>query len=235
MKMKDLPITFRDFVIYFVPGILFISYSVIICISFGILKYADIDFIKNQTLHVLLIVIVSYIMGMIINVNIFKLILKKSTIVRNNSNVLERGFNKIILNVESNRYKTLKSFMKDINYSQKMITTNLLWLMVRGIEIRGTHFQIERVNSLRNFSKQLIFVFLYSYFIIFFSFVYFLIVKGLSLHSVKLFLLFITVSTVCTYLSYQKYKLNTTWFINLVLDSYYMNFYYKNHHEEIIS
>ena len=228
--MKDLPITFRDFIIYFVPGILFISYSVIIFIMFDILKYSDMDFTKNQTLHVLLIIIYSYILGVIINVNILKKIFKKFEFMKENSNLLEKNFYKYFLDTESSRGKTLNLFLRDIEYSNKEITS-ILWLMVRGIEIRGTHFQIERVNSLRNFSKQLLFVFLYSYFIIFFSLIYFLFVKGLSFYSIQVFLLFFLISTICTYLSYQKYKLYSIWFVNLVLDSYYMNFYYKNCHK----
>lgn len=228
--MKDLPITFRDFIIYFVPGILFISYSVIIFIMFDILKYSDMDFTKNQTLHVLLIIIYSYILGVIINVNILKKIFKKFEFMKENSDLLEKNFYKYFLDTESSRGKTLNLFLRDIEYSNKEITS-ILWLMVRGIEIRGTHFQIERVNSLRNFSKQLLFVFLYSYFIIFFSLIYFLFVKGLSFYSIQVFLLFFLISTICTYLSYQKYKLYSIWFVNLVLDSYYMNFYYKNCHK----
>ena len=168
--MKDLPITFRDFIIYFVPGILFISYSVIIFIMFDILKYSDIDFAKNQTLYVLLMMIFSYIIGVIINVNILKKIFKKFEFMKENSNLLEKNFYKYFLDTESSRGKTLNLFLQDIEYSNKEITLSILWLMVRGIEIRGTHFQIERVNSLRNFSKQLLFVFLYSYFIIIFWF-----------------------------------------------------------------
>lgn len=228
--MKDLPITFRDFIIYFVPGILFISYSVIIFIMFDILKYSDMDFTKNQTLHVLLIIIYSYILGVIINVNILKKIFKKFEFMKENSDLLEKNFYKYFLDTESSRGKTLNLFLRDIEYSNKEITS-ILWLMVRGIEIRGTHFQIERVNGLRNFSKQLLFVFLYSYFIIFFSLIYFLFVKGLSFYSIQVFLLFFLISTICTYLSYQKYKLYSIWFVNLVLDSYYMNFYYKNCHK----
>lgn len=229
--MKDLPITFRDFIIYFVPGILFISYSVIIFIMFDILKYSDMDFTKNQTLHVLLIIIYSYILGVIINVNILKKIFKKFEFMKENSDLLEKNFYKYFLDTESSRGKTLNLFLRDIEYSNKEITLSILWLMVRGIEIRGTHFQIERVNSLRNFSKQLLFVFLYSYFIIFFGLIYFLFVKGLSFYSIQVFLLFFFISTICTYLSYQKYKLYSIWFVNLVLDSYYMNFYYKNCHK----
>lgn len=228
--MKDLPITFRDFIIYFVPGILFISYSVIIFIMFDILKYSDMDFTKNQALHVLLIIIYSYILGVIISVNILKKIFKKFEFMKENSDLLEKNFYKYFLDTESSRGKTLNLFLRDIEYSNKEITS-ILWLMVRGIEIRGTHFQIERVNSLRNFSKQLLFVFLYSYFIIFFSLIYFLFVKGLSFYSIQVFLLFFLISTICTYLSYQKYKLYSIWFVNLVLDSYYMNFYYKNCHK----
>lgn len=230
--MKDLPITFRDFVIYFVPGILFISYSVIIFIMFDILKYSDMDFTKNQTLHVLLIIIFSYVFGVMLNVNILKKIFKKFKFMKENSDLLEKNFYKYFLDTESNRGKTLNLFLQDIECSKNEITLNILWLMVRGIEIRGTHFQIERVNSLRNFSKQLLFVFLYSYFIIFFSLIYFLFVKGLSFYSIQVFLLFVVISTICTYLSYQKYKLNSIWFVSLVLDSYYMNFYYKNCHKE---
>ena len=229
--MKDLPITFRDFIIYFVPGILFISYSVIIFIMFDILKYSDMDFTKNQTLYVLLIIIYSYILGMIINVNILKKIFKKFEFMKENSDLLEKNFYKYFLDNESSRCKTLNLFLRDIEYSNKEITLSILWLMVRGIEIRGTHFQIERVNSLRNFSKQLLFVFLYSYFIIFSGLIYFLFVKGLSFYSIQVFLLFFLISTICTYLSYQKYKLYSIWFVNLVLDSYYMNFYYKNCHK----
>lgn len=188
--MKDLPITFRDFIIYFVPGILFISYSVIIFIMFDILKYSDIDFAKNQTLYVLLMMIFSYIIGVIINVNILKKIFKKFEFMKENSNLLEKNFYKYFLDTESSRGKTLNLFLQDIEYSNKEITLSILWLMVRGIEIRGTHFQIERVNSLRNFSKQLLFVFLYSYFIIFFGLMCFLFVKGLSFYSIKVFLLF---------------------------------------------
>lgn len=229
--MKDLPITFRDFIIYFVPGILFISYSVIIFIMFDILKYSDMDFTKNQTLYVLLIIIYSYILGVIINVNILKKIFKKFEFMKENSDLLEKNFYKYFLDTESSRGKTLNLFLRDIEYSNKEITLSILWLMVRGIEIRGTHFQIERVNSLRNFSKQLLFVFLYSYFIIFSGLIYFLFVKGLSFYSIQVFLLFFLISTICTYLSYQKYKLYSIWFVNLVLDSYYMNFYYKNCHK----
>lgn len=229
--MKDLPITFRDFIIYFVPGILFISYSVIIFIMFDILKYSDMDFTKNQTLYVLLIIIYSYILGVIINANILKKIFKKFEFMKENSDLLEKNFYKYFLDTESSRGKTLNLFLRDIEYSNKEITLSILWLMVRGIEIRGTHFQIERVNSLRNFSKQLLFVFLYSYFIIFSGLIYFLFVKGLSFYSIQVFLLFFLISTICTYLSYQKYKLYSIWFVNLVLDSYYMNFYYKNCHK----
>lgn len=229
--MKDLPITFRDFIIYFVPGILFISYSVIIFIMFDILKYSDMDFTKNQTLYVLLIIIYSYILGVIINANILKKIFKKFEFMKENSDLLEKNFYKYFLDTESSRGKTLNLFLRDIEYSNKEITLSILWLMVRGIEIRGTHFQIERVNSLRNFSKQLLFVFLYSYFIIFSGLINFLFVKGLSFYSIQVFLLFFLISTICTYLSYQKYKLYSIWFVNLVLDSYYMNFYYKNCHK----
>lgn len=186
------------------------------------------DFTKNQTLHVLLIIIYSYILGMIISVNILKKIFKKFEFMKENSDLLEKNFYKYFLDTESSRGKTLNLFLRDIEYSNKEITS-ILWLMVRGIEIRGTHFQIERVNSLRNFSKQLLCVFLYSYFIIFFSLIYFLFVKGLSFYSIQVFLLFFLISTICTYLSYQKYKLYSIWFVNLVLDSYYMNFYYNCH------
>ncbi len=245
--MNNLPIGFRDFIIYTVPGAIFILQLIIISFLFIVCRYPNFSmdsvepylklFKESQILLLFLYIVVSHFLGMLLNQEVIKYILKNMEWIRTSwwDSPLDKYLKRICTvgdpKYDNQRQKIIFDFIEQ--YDKEFSQTNVkldkkpIWLMLRCIENYGDTYLkdgLNRINNLRNFCRNIFFMFVYS---ALFSLI--LLIYSYENQSTSYFLIvYFIIVIMFAYLSFNRYKKFSQWLVRSVIDAYYAVFLHKH-------
>lgn len=249
--MNNLPFTFRDFIIYFVPGsivifdILFFNYLLNIWNNQNLLDFVS----KNQSICAIIFISISYVVGLLLSNN--AIYIKLIDLYK-----LSHFFKDCKLNIDGRIKYSLKKYyehegkffhsildraMKE--HSFKELNSNLVWLVTKKIAVDNNSLtnknNIERINALRNLVLQLlrVFILLLSINILVVCVLLFLLIVLLLINllyqiqvdllksfSINLFVsvIHLFIISIFLYLSNIKIPTITDWLVRTIFLSYYV-------------
>lgn len=153
--MKDFSLGVRDFLIYTIPGIVFIFFLLLLLNVFDVkLMFLSNFLITGNILSYLFLSVFGYIIGIIIDIPISILNLDF------NRKVLEKSIRK---NLEKSLWKEkYLSALQEFDKKQNIDNTQFFWFMKDKYSIKHSSLRehIERINSIRNFVYNLMCVFI---------------------------------------------------------------------------
>lgn len=224
--MQNLPFTFRDFIIYFVPGIILLVNLLFFLNLFIDLQFL-LDFIsKNQNITLLLSIPICYVIGITIaskkitdSISKYKCILNVKNFTGDLSSQLKDLKNTACFG------DILNNALKDSPFQE--IENNLIWYMVRQIEIKDTPLtgNIERVNSLRNLQLQIVRVSAICLIADIFCCVTYWIISYVIKYNINLNISYIAFHLIGSYIvlysSCKRFNSTSNWLLRLVIMSYH--------------